>query len=103
MRYLRGTSNLGLFYQGSNKPEILGYADFGFRTDVTAGKSETGYIFLKNGAPISWKSTKQTVTTTSTNHAELLAFHEAAWECVWLRTMERILMGQCKIKAYSHI
>lgn len=66
---------------------------------MTAGKSQTGYIFLKNGAPISWKSTKQTVTATSTNHAEvLLVFHEAARECVWLRTMERVLIEQCKIQ-----
>ena len=41
---------------------------------------------------------KQTVTVTSTNHAELLAFHEAAHEIVWLRTMEWILDQQCKLK-----
>ena len=58
----------------------------------------TGYIFLKCGAPISCKSTKQTVTATSTNHAELLAFHEAARETMWLRTMERILDQQCTLK-----
>jgi hypothetical protein len=98
MRYLRRTSDLGLYYQKTNNPKISGFADSGFHTDVTAGKSQTGYIFMKNGAPISWKSTKQTVTATSTNHAELLAFHEAARECVWLRTMERILMQQCKIQ-----
>ena len=51
-------------------------------TDPNAGKSETAYIFLKCGALISWKSTKQMVTATSTNHAELLAFHETARECV---------------------
>jgi hypothetical protein len=45
-------------------------------------KSQTGYIFIKNGAPISYKSAKETVTATSTNHAELLAFHEAAREAV---------------------
>ena len=65
----------------TNNPEISGFADSGFRTDMTAGKSQTGYIFMKCGAPISWKSTKQTITATSTNHAELLAFHEAAREC----------------------
>ena len=66
--------------------------------DPNACKSQTGYVFLKCGAPISWKSTKQTVTITFTNHAELLAFHEAARECVWLRTMERIVNQQCHIQ-----
>lgn len=41
---------------------------------------------------------KQTVTATSTNHTELLAFHEAAREFVWLRTMEEIVIQQCGIK-----
>ena len=98
MRYLRGTCDLGLFYRKTNNPEISGFADSGFRTDMAVGKSQTGYLFLKNGAPISWKSTKQTITAISTNHAELLAFHEAARECVWLRSMENIMMEQCKIK-----
>ena len=98
MRYLRGTSDLGLFYKKTDNPEISSFADSGFRIDMAAGKSHTRYLFLKNGAPISWKSTKQTNTATSTNHAELLAFHEATRECVWLRTMENILMEQCRLK-----
>jgi hypothetical protein len=87
-----------LYYRKTDKPEISGHADSGFRTDMAAGKSQTCYIFMKNGVPISWKSTKQTVTATSTNHAELLAFHEAAREYVWLRTMEQILVKQCRLQ-----
>ena len=58
------------------------FLDTGFKTDEVSGKSETSYIFIKNGAPISCKSAKETVTATSTNHAELLAFHEAAKEAI---------------------
>ena len=58
LRYLKGTSDLGLYYQKSNSPEIQGFADSGFRTDPNAGKSQTGYVFLKCGAPISWKPPK---------------------------------------------
>ena len=43
---------------------------------------------------MSWKSVKQTVTSTSTNHAELIAFHEASRELVWLCTMEHIILQQ---------
>ena len=77
--------------------ETTGYANSGFNTDDVAGKSQTGYIFIRDGAPVSWKSIKQTVTATSTNHAELLAFHEASRETVWLRTMEEIITKQCRI------
>lgn len=30
---------------------------------------------------------KQTITATSSNHAEILAIHEASRECVWLRSV----------------
>ena len=46
---------------------------------------------------MSWKSAKQTMTATSTNHAELLAFHEASREAVWLKTMQESLAKQCKL------
>lgn len=87
LRYIRGTEDLGIHFR-PGKSSIIGYADSGFKTDPATGKSQTGYIFIKNGAPICWRSTKQTITATSTNHAELLAFHEATREAVWLRTMQ---------------
>jgi hypothetical protein len=73
----------------------VGYADAGYKSDEISGKSQTGYIFLKNNAPISWKSVKQTVTATSTNHSEIIAFHEATREAVWLRQMNKIITEQC--------
>ena len=87
MRYLRGTEDLGLHYRKAENQETIGFADWGFKTGEIAGKSQTGYIFIRDEAPISWKSVKQTVTATSTNHVELLVFHEA----VWLHMMEEII------------
>ena len=101
LRYLRGTEDLGLHFTKQANADIVGYADAGFKTDEVNGKSQTGYIFLKNGAPISWKSVKQTITATSTNHAELLALHEAAREAVWLRTMVSAISEQCRFQDKS--
>ena len=95
LRYLRGIEDLGLLYiQGG---EITRYADAGFKLDKVSGKSQTGYIFLKNNAPISWKSVKQMVTATSSNHFELIAFHEATREAVWLRSMNKIILEKCEL------
>ncbi len=44
-------------------------------------------MFLLHGTAISWKSQKQTLVATSTNHAELIALYEATRECVWLRSL----------------
>ena len=82
LQYLKSTEDLGLHFRRKESAEIIGYADSGSKTDETSGKSQTEYIFMKNGAPISWKSVKQTTTVTSTNHAELLTFHEATREVV---------------------
>ena len=95
LRYLRGTEDLGFLYTKGGQEEITGYADAGFKSDEIFGKSQTGYIFLKNNALITWKSVKQTVTATSTNHSELVAFHEAAREAIWLRNMDKIIREQC--------
>ena len=40
-------------------------------------KSTSGYIFTLTGGAISWKSSKQTVTTSSTMYAEFVACYEA--------------------------
>ena len=51
--YLQGTEDLGLFYTQGGTTEITRYADASFKSDKVSGKSQTGYIFLKNNAPIS--------------------------------------------------
>ncbi|KAL8120878.1 hypothetical protein AgCh_017888 [Apium graveolens] len=84
-RYLRGTIDLGLFFPHSSKSQLTGYADVGYMSDPYFGRSQTGYLFTYCGTAISWKSTKQTMAATSSNHAELLAIHEASRECIWLR------------------
>ena len=69
---------MGLYYSLSSKSGLVGYADTGFLTDPHNGRSQTGYVFLYGGTVISWCSTKQTITATLSNHAEILAIHEAA-------------------------
>ena len=97
-RYLRGTQDLGLFYQAKSDATLIGYADAGYLSDPQKAKSQSGYVFTYGGTPISWKSTKQTLTATSSNHAELIALYEAGRECVWLRTMISHIQGACEME-----
>ena len=97
-RYLRGTQDLGLFYQPRQDATLTGYADAGYLSDPLNAKSQTGYLFTYGGTAISWKSTKQTLTATSSNHAELIALYEAGRECVWLRSMIDNIQGECGMK-----
>jgi hypothetical protein len=44
-----------------------------------------------------WKSSKQTLVATSTNHSEIVAFFEASRECVCLRRMVNHILTTCGI------
>lgn len=86
-RYLRGTMDMGLYYPHTPEADLVGYADAGYLSDPHNGRSQTGYVFTCGGTAISWRSMKQTITATSSNHSEIIAIHEASRECVWLRSI----------------
>ena len=90
---------MGLYFTNSSKTNLVGYADEGYRSDPHIGRSQTGYVFTHGGTAISWRSVKQTIAATSSNHAEILAIHEASRECVWLRNVILHIGESCGIFA----
>ena len=74
---------------------MVGYVDAGYMSDPHNARSQTGFIFLCGGAAISWRSVKQTLVATSTNHSEIIALYEATRECVWLRRMIDHIQKSC--------
>lgn len=97
LRYLRGTTDLGLFFPNSSKQGLIGYADAGYLSDPHKARSQTGYVFMNGGTAISWRSQKQTLVATSSNHAEVIALNEASRECTWLRSMTQLILTSCGI------
>ena len=87
LHYLRGTTEMGLFYPNCSNPQLIGYADAGYLSDPHKGRSQTGYLFTYGNTAISWRFVKQTISATSSNHSEIIAIHEASREYVWLRTV----------------
>ena len=74
---------------------MIGYADAGYLSDPHNARSQTGFLFLHGGTAISWKSSKQTLVATSTNHSEIISLFEATCECVWLRRMINHIQQSC--------
>ena len=64
-----------LTYRRSDSLHIEGYTDSDYAGDDR--KSTSGYIFTLAEGAISWKNSKQTVTTSSTMYAEFVACYEA--------------------------
>ena len=94
LRYLKGTSNLGLLYREDTPAEITGYSDADWAGDVGDRKSTSGYVFILGGAAISWKSNKQTCVALSTAEAEYVALSAAAQEAMWLQQLASDLLNK---------
>jgi hypothetical protein len=82
LRYLCGTRDMGLFYRKDTKSKLVGYTNAGYLSDPHKARSQSRYVFIYGGTAISWRSTKQTLTAISSNHAELIALYDAGRECV---------------------
>ena len=101
LRYLRGTTDLGLFYL--KESTLKGYADSGYCYDPHKARSRTGYVFTCGNTAISWRSIKQTLTATSSNHFEIIALHEPSRECVWLRSVVHHIRNACGLPLITSI
>ena len=84
LRYVHGTKGLMLVYERSDNLEIVGYADADYASN-SKEKSTSGYVFMLANGAISWRSRKQTVTTSSTMYAEFVACYEATGQVSWLK------------------
>ena len=85
LHYLQGTKDFMLTYRKSDVLEVVGYSDADFAGCVDFKKSTSGYVFTLAGGAISWKSSKQSVTASSTMHAEFVACYESTGQSVWLK------------------
>ena len=85
LKYLNRTKDMFLVYGGDEELAVKGYVDASFNTDIDDSKSQSGYVFILNGAAVSWRSSKQSVIAASTTEAEYVAAAEAAQEGVWMR------------------
>ena len=73
---------MSLFYSRELKQQLLGYVDVGYISDSNKGRSQIRYVFNCHDIIISWRSVKQTMVATTSNHSEILAIHEAIYECI---------------------
>ena len=82
LHYLQRTTDMGLFYSKESKQQLLGYADVRYLSDPHKAISQIWYMFNCNGIAISWRSFKQKMVSTSSNHSEIIAIHKASRECI---------------------
>ena len=80
--YLRGSSDLVLWYQGGDL-KLRGYSDADWGGDLDESKSTSSYVFTLGGGAISWRGKKQDCIALSTMEAEYVACCLATQEAIW--------------------
>ena len=88
LAFLVGTKDSGLMYRsGRSEPQLIGYSDADFVSDIETRRSTTGYLFSLANGPVTWASQRQKLVVLSTTEAEFVAASAAAKEAIWLRIL----------------
>ena len=90
---------MGLFYPKGSNPQLIGYTDASYLSDPHKGQLQTGYLFTCGNTAISWRSVKQTLFATSSNHLEIIVIHETSHECIWLRSVIQHIREKCSLSS----
>lgn len=83
LRYIHGTIDYGINYSGGDT--LVGYCDADWAGCIDTRRSTSGYCFLFGGGPISWKSQKQRITSSSSTEAEYKSYLDATSEALWIQ------------------
>jgi len=87
LRYLRGTTHLGIVYSRDlpDHNTLLAFSDSDWATCPDTRRSVGAHVLLLNGGAIAWKTKLQGSVATSTAHAEFVAASLAADEVAYVR------------------
>ncbi|KAD6452986.1 hypothetical protein E3N88_07691 [Mikania micrantha] len=85
LRYIKGTTDLGIHYLREGKGKLVGFSDSSYSVDMDDGKGTTGVVFYFNERPVTWLSQKQSTVALSSCEAEYMAATAAACQAIWLK------------------
>ncbi|GJU67303.1 putative RNA-directed DNA polymerase [Tanacetum coccineum] len=85
LRYLKATPGQGVFFPKDGGTNLVTYCDADWLGCPFTKRSRTRYILLLGGAPVSWKSKKQSVVSWSSAEAEYRAMATTTSEILWMR------------------
>jgi len=97
LRYLKGTTELGIYYKKGENTKIVAYSDSDFAGDIDDRRSTSGIVFLFGFGAVLWSSKKQPVVTLSTTEAEYIVVASCTCQCIWIkRVLEKMGLEEQK-------
>ncbi|XP_052176613.1 secreted RxLR effector protein 161-like [Diospyros lotus] len=85
LRYLRGTTNFGIFYKKGGNKELVAYTDSDYARDFEDRKSTVGYVFMLSSGAVSWSSRKQPIVTLSIIETKFIVATACTCQVVWIK------------------
>ncbi|XP_042415174.1 uncharacterized mitochondrial protein AtMg00810-like [Zingiber officinale] len=85
LRYVQGTTDLGLSFQKNHTLNLVGYCGSDLGGSLDDMKSTSGYCFSFGSAMISWLSKKQQSVAQSSAEAEYVSASLATSQTIWLQ------------------
>ena len=85
LRYIRGTTAMGLTLTASPDTSLVAYSDTDWAGCPDTRRSTSGYCVYLGPSLISWSSKRQPTVSRSSAEAEYRAVANAVAECSWLR------------------
>nr|XP_040254971.1 uncharacterized mitochondrial protein AtMg00810-like [Aegilops tauschii subsp. strangulata] len=92
LRYIRGTTALGLTLTASPSTDLVAYSDADWAGCPDTRRSTSGYCVYLGPSLISWSSKRQPTVSPSSAEAEYRAMANAVAECSWLRQLLQELL-----------
>ena len=90
LRYLKGTTRLGLTFMKTGKLDLILYTDSDYAGSLIDHRSTTGYCTMLGGNLVTWRSKKQNVISKSSTEAEFRAMSSGIDEVLWIHKILRI-------------
>ncbi len=91
LRYVRGTTSLGIIIHASSTLDLYGFSDADWAGCPTTRRSTTGFCTFLGSNCISWSAKKQPTVARSSAEAEYRAMASTAAELTWLSFLLRDL------------
>jgi len=85
LRYLKGTSDFGLWYPKNSTLTITAYTDADWAGSIDDRKSTSGNAFFLGDCLVSWLSKKQSSISLSTAEAEYIAAKYSCTQILWMK------------------
>ena len=86
LRYLKGTKELKIKYDGRSDAGLIRYSDSDWGENRDDCHSTSGHVFLMANGAISWASQRQKTVALSVGEAEYMELASTGRQAAWLRS-----------------